>query len=137
MLRQQAIAGGAGGSRVHLKRLAAAAAAGDGAPGAEGGAAASTKSGKGRGPKGAMGYEGEDVVSGWTGDGPLKLLLPVRFGDSTWMAAAWKVLSEAGAEGLPVAEVSPACCACSSVGSAEGIAQPKVLLALVRGVRIF
>jgi hypothetical protein len=40
------------------------------------------------------------------GDGPLKLLLPLRFGETTWMAAAWKILSEVGVEGLPVAEVS-------------------------------
>lgn len=39
------------------------------------------------------------------GDGPLKLLLPLRFGETTWMAAAWKILSEVGSEGLPVTEV--------------------------------
>lgn len=42
----------------------------------------------------------------YAGDGPLKLMLPPRFGDTTWMAAAWKVLSEVGPEGLPVVEVS-------------------------------
>lgn len=93
-----------------LKRLsAAAAAAADGAAGGEGASAAGSKGGKGggagRGPKGSVGYEGEDVVSGWTGDGPLKLLLPLRFGETTWMAAAWKILSEVGPEGLPVTEV--------------------------------
>lgn len=189
VLRQQAIAGGAGGTRVPVKRLLAAAAAAESGAGGEAAAGAGAKGGKGagRGPKGSMGYEGEDAVSGWTGeiarprgqfmdvsvcagvlylqehcvriacvrmiaqskvapavqlmqprqralaavgcndhhmgwvtvtlacaclacagDGPLKLLLPLRFGESTWMAAAWKVLSEVGPEGLPVVEVRTA-----------------------------
>lgn len=113
VLRQQAIAGGAGGSRIPLKRLSAAAAAADAdgtsltAAGgsSKGGTKAGTGPAKFGGVKGAVGHEGEDVVSGWTGDGPLKLMLPPRFGDTTWYAAAWKVLSEVGVDGLGVAEV--------------------------------
>lgn len=104
VLRQQAIAAGAGGTRVPLKRLTATAATAEGAEGANAGNTKGAK-GAGRVPKGSVGYEAEDVVSGWTGDGPLKLLLPLRFGETTWMAAAWKVLSEVGAEGLGVTEV--------------------------------
>lgn len=73
MLRQQALAGGAGGSRVALKRLAVSAAAEAGGAAADGASAgAGVKAGKGgagRPPKGAVGYEGEDVVSGRTGEG--------------------------------------------------------------------
>lgn len=107
VLRQQAIAGGAGGSRVPVKRLTAGAAGAEGGGGGEGGAGGKSSKGPARAvaPKGAVGYEGEDVVSGWTGDGPLKLLLPLRFGETTWMAAAWKILSEVGVEGLPVTEI--------------------------------
>jgi hypothetical protein len=45
------------------------------------------------------------LVPAAAGDGPLKLILPLRFGDATWMAACWKVLSEAGPQGLTVPEV--------------------------------
>jgi len=40
-----------------------------------------------------------------TDDGHLKLQMPARFGEGTWMAAAWKVLADAGPEGLTVNEV--------------------------------
>jgi hypothetical protein len=125
VLRQQAIAAGAGGTRVPLKRLTATAASAEGAEGANAGSAKGGK-GAGRVPKGSVGYEAEDVVSGWTGDGPLKLLLPLRFGETTWMAAAWKVLSEVGAEGLGVTEVRrPGCCQGMGAG---------VLVVLVAGL---
>jgi hypothetical protein len=75
VLRQQAIAGGAGGTRVPVKRLSAVAAAAEAGAGGEGaGAGAKGGKGAGRGPKGSMGYEGEDVVSGWTGELSRQLL---------------------------------------------------------------
>lgn len=98
VLRQQALASGAGGSRFHLKAQPVPEAA-------DGAAAAGAKRKKGRAPKGAVGFEGEDVVAGWGGDGPLRLQQPDRFAPGTWMAAAWRVLAEAGPEGMVVAEV--------------------------------
>eukprot|EP00878_Enallax_costatus_P022608 GHUV01024000.1.p1 GENE.GHUV01024000.1~~GHUV01024000.1.p1 ORF type:complete len:306 (+),score=71.75 GHUV01024000.1:717-1634(+) len=103
VLRQTAIAGGAGGSRVPVKQHTT---EGVGLDPAEAGLGSSRKGKRFRAPKGAAGFEGEDVVSGWVGDGPLKLQLPVRFGEGTWMSAAWRVLAVAGPEGLPVPEVS-------------------------------
>jgi hypothetical protein len=56
---------------VPVKRLTAGAAGAEGGGGGEGGAGGKSSSkGPARAvaPKGAVGYEGEDVVSGWTGE---------------------------------------------------------------------
>lgn len=53
-----------------VKRLTAGAAGaeGGGGEGAAGGKSGKGAAARGAAPKGAVGYEGEDVVSGWTGD---------------------------------------------------------------------
>jgi hypothetical protein len=69
------------------------------------GAAASTKKKRPRGGP-AAGYEGEDILLGGAPDGPLRLQLPVRFAEGTWMAAAWRVLAGVGPEGMKISDVS-------------------------------
>jgi hypothetical protein len=86
--------------------------------GPDGAAAAKKKRPRG-GP--AAGYEGEDVVHGAAADGPLKLQLPQRFAEGTWMAAAWRVLAGIGPEGMHIDDVSAVygdvfmCCMCQAV----------------------
>ncbi|KAF6264659.1 hypothetical protein COO60DRAFT_75930 [Scenedesmus sp. NREL 46B-D3] len=92
VLRQHALASGAGGSRFHLKPQPA-------AEGPDGAAAAATKKRRPRGGP-AAGFEGEDIAAGGAADGPLKLQLPQRFAEGTWMAAAWRVLAGVGPEGM-------------------------------------
>ncbi|WIA12944.1 hypothetical protein OEZ85_006559 [Tetradesmus obliquus] len=95
VLRQHALASGAGGSRYQLKQQPAA------AEGPDGAAAAPAKKKRFRGGP-AAGYEGEDILPGGAPDGPLKLQLPQRFAEGTWMAAAWRVLAGVGPEGMYV-----------------------------------
>jgi hypothetical protein len=45
-------------------------------------------------------------VHGGAADGSLKLQLPQRFADGTWMAAAWRVLAGVGPEGMHIDDVS-------------------------------
>lgn len=109
VLRQVAITAGQGGQRLQSRSGAG---GGDTTGGAGGQAAAD---GRARAPKGAVGYEWEDVTEGRMGDAPLRLELPHRFTPGTWMAAAWTVLASAGPSGMSVSEVCARVCVCVCV----------------------
>jgi hypothetical protein len=86
---------------------------------AQGPDAAAAQTLKKRRPRGgpAAGYEGEDIdiVHGGAAEGPLKLQLPQRFAEGTWMAAAWRVLAGVGPEGMYINDVSAAMWWCGAV----------------------